>query len=153
MTRGFLNTMTYISRKKKGTLESIIASSNNRKKSDLMASDMHSIYRAQIMALWENVEGSQRFIPQAQNRHIVRECVNFYDINPKTLQPRQAVHLFLLNDCLLLARRRGNKLVADHCWSIQDLSIVDIKDSSGIFQQFNPKKKKKIPNLKLIYFY
>jgi hypothetical protein len=96
-----------------------------------MASDMHSIYRAQIMALWENVEGSQRFIPQAQNRHIVRECVDFYDINPKTLQPRQAVHLFLLNDCLLLARRRGNKLVADYCWNIQDLTIVDIKDSSG----------------------
>ncbi|KAG2189612.1 hypothetical protein INT46_003359, partial [Mucor plumbeus] len=115
-----------------GSVESIFASSNGRKKSDLLASDQTSIYRAQIMALWDNVEGSQRFIPHAQNKHIVRECVNFYDINPKTLQPRQAVHLFLLSDCLLLARRRGNRLVAEHCWSIQDLTIVDVKDSSDL---------------------
>ncbi|CAO3639382.1 unnamed protein product [Mucor fragilis] len=116
-----------------GSVESIFASSANaRKKSDLMANDQTSIYRAQIMALWDNVEGSQRFIPHAQNKHIVRECVNFYEINPKTLQPRQAVHLFLLSDCLLLARRRGNRLVADHCWNIQDLTIVDVKDSSDL---------------------
>lgn len=91
-----------------------------------------NIYRSQIMALWDNVEGSHRFIPRADNKHIVRECVNFYDINPKTLQRRHAVHLFLLNDCLLLARRRANKLVADFCWSIQNLTIVDIKDSQDL---------------------
>ncbi|CAO3656357.1 unnamed protein product [Mucor hiemalis] len=91
-----------------------------------------NIYRSQIMALWDNVEGSHRFIPRADNKHIVRECVNFYDINPKTLQKRHAVHLFLLNDCLLLARRRANKLVADFCWSIQNLTIVDIKDSQDL---------------------
>lgn len=91
-----------------------------------------NIYKSQIMALWDNVEGSHRFIPRADNKHIVRECVNFYDINPKTLQRRHAVHLFLLNDCLLLARRRANKLVADFCWSIQNLTIVDIKDSQDL---------------------
>lgn len=120
----------------KSNTESIFSgsttSSRQRKKSDMMTSDVNAIYRAQIMALWENVEGSHRFIPQAENRHIVRECVNFYDINPKTLQPRQAVHLFLLNDCLLLARRRANKLVADYCWNIQDLTIVDVKDSADL---------------------
>ncbi|RCH88784.1 exocyst complex component exo84 [Rhizopus stolonifer] len=110
--------------------ESIFAS--QRKKSEMMASDINSIHHAQIMALWENVEGSQRFIPQAQNRHIVRECVGFYEVNTRTLQQRQAVHLFLLNDCLLLARKRGHKLVADKCWGIQDLTISDIKDSSDL---------------------
>jgi hypothetical protein len=114
-----------------GPGESIFGSSTSRKKSDLLASDMKSIYRAQMMALWENVEGSQRFIPQAQNRHIVRECTNFFEMNPKTLQPRQVVHLFLLNDCLLVARRKTNRLIADHCWNIQDLTIVDVKDSQG----------------------
>ncbi|KAI8647760.1 Cullin repeat-like-containing domain protein [Parasitella parasitica] len=116
-----------------GSVESIFASTaHGRKKSDLMTSDQTSIYRAQIMALWDNVEGSQRFIPHAQNKHIVRECVNFYNINPKTLQPGHPVHLFLLSDCLLLARRRGNRLVADQCWNIQDLTIVDVKDSSDL---------------------
>ncbi|KAI7873073.1 Cullin repeat-like-containing domain protein [Mucor mucedo] len=112
------------------TIESIF-NSHPTKKADIMT-NTDNLYRVQIMALWDNVEGSHRFIPQAENKHIVRECVNFYDINPKTLQPRQAVHLFLLNDCLLLARRRTNKLVAEHCWNIQDLTIVDIKDSADL---------------------
>ncbi|KAI8352539.1 Cullin repeat-like-containing domain protein [Blakeslea trispora] len=110
--------------------ESIFAS--QRKRSELMPSDLKSIHHAQITALWESIEGAQRFIPQAQNRRIVRECVNFFEVNTRTLQQRQAVHLFLLNDCLLLARKRGHKLVADKCWSLDDLSITDIKDSSDL---------------------
>lgn len=108
-----------------------------RKRSELMNTDLHSIYRAQIAALWENVEGSQKFVPFVHGRHIVRECVNFMDINPKTLQPRQIVHLFVLNDCLLVASRKKRsaasryKLVADYCWSLQEISIVDVKDSPG----------------------
>lgn len=111
-------------------MKSIFSSSQTDNNNKLMMSE--NIYRSQIMALWDNVEGSHRFIPRADNKHIVRECVNFYDINPKTLQRRHAVHLFLLNDCLLLARRRANKLVADFCWNIQNLTIVDIKDSQDL---------------------
>ncbi|KAI9472182.1 MAG: Cullin repeat-like-containing domain protein [Benjaminiella poitrasii] len=131
-----LTTNTSDTSKGSGPSGSIFASSfdknNGRSKNDLMATDINSMYRSQIMALWDNVEGSQRFIPHAKDRHIVRECVNFHDINPKTLQPRQTVHLFLLNDCLLLARKRGNRLVAEYCWNIQDLTIVDVKDSSDL---------------------
>lgn len=97
-----------------------------------MLGDTHAINRAQILSLWESVEGAQRFIPQAQHKHIVRECVDMYEINPKTLQSRQTVHLFLLNDCLLVARKRSNhRLVAEYCWSIQDLTLMDMKDTEG----------------------
>lgn len=104
----------------------------DRKRSDLLGTDMMAIYRAQIMSLWENVEGAQRFIPQAQHKQIIRECVDFYEMNPKTMQARQAVHLFLMNDCLLVARRRSNgRLVAEYCWSVEDLTIMDMKDTEG----------------------
>ncbi len=104
----------------------------DRKRSDLLGTDMMAIYRAQIMSLWENVEGAQRFIPQAQHKQIIRECVDFYEMNPKTMQARQAVHLFLMNDCLLVARRRSNgQLVAEYCWSVEDLTIMDMKDTEG----------------------
>ncbi|KAI8142748.1 Cullin repeat-like-containing domain protein [Fennellomyces sp. T-0311] len=109
-----------------------------RKHNDIMTTDLQSIYRAQISALWDNVEGSQRFVPYIPGRHIVRECVNFIDVNPKTFQPRVTVHIFLLNDCLLIASRKKRsatsryKLVADYCWSLEDASITDIKDSQGI---------------------
>ncbi|KAI9476614.1 Cullin repeat-like-containing domain protein [Zychaea mexicana] len=109
-----------------------------RKHTDIMTTDLQSIYRAQISALWDNVEGSQRFVPYTPGRHIVRECVNFLDINPNTLQPRAAVHIFLLNDCLLIASRKKRsatsryKLVADYCWSLEDASVTDINDSQGL---------------------
>ncbi|RCH85044.1 exocyst complex component exo84, partial [Rhizopus azygosporus] len=108
----------------------------DRKRSDLLG-DTHAIHRAQILSLWESVEGAQRFIPQAQHKHIVRECVDMYEINPKTLQSRQTVHLFLLNDCLLVARKRSNhRLVAEYCWSIQDLTIMDMKDTEELKRAF-----------------
>ncbi|GAA5808941.1 hypothetical protein MFLAVUS_002341 [Mucor flavus] len=109
-------------------VESIFSGSQRTNK-DISSDGM---YRAQIMALWDNVEGSHRFITQAENRHIVRECVNFFDIHPRTLQPKHAVHLFLLNDCLLVARRRSNKLIADYCWNIQDITIVDVRDTQDL---------------------
>ncbi|KAI7850919.1 Cullin repeat-like-containing domain protein [Circinella umbellata] len=108
-----------------------------RKHTDIMNTDLQSIYRAQISALWDNVEGSQRFVTYTPGRHIIRECVNFMDINPKTLQPRVPIHIFLLNDCLLIASRKKRsatsryKLVADFCWSLEDASIIDLKDSQG----------------------
>lgn len=116
--------------------------SQRNKRNDMKGTDLQSIYRAQITALWDNVEGSQRFVPYAPGRHIIRECVNFLELNPKTLQPRQAVHLFLLNDCLLVASRKKRsasakyKLFAECCWSLQDLSITDLKDTPSELQTY-----------------
>lgn len=76
-------------------------------------------------------------MPYVPGRHIVRECANFMNINPKTLQPRQPVHLFLLNDCFLVASRKKRsaaskyRLVADFCWNLSDLSLMDVRDSPG----------------------
>ncbi|KAI9029667.1 Cullin repeat-like-containing domain protein [Phycomyces nitens] len=106
-----------------------------RKRSELMATDMQTIHRAQIVALWENVEGSQKFIPYAQDRQIVRECVNFVEIDPRTGQPRQAVHIFILNNCILVASRKKRsmankyKLVAEYFWVLENTTVLDIKDS------------------------
>ncbi|KAG0191120.1 exocyst complex component exo84 [Apophysomyces sp. BC1034] len=113
-----------------------------RERSELMTTDMQSIYRAQIMNLWENVEGSQRFVAYAPDRHIIRECINLVELNPQTLQPRQAVHIILMNDCLLVASKRKRsmsrqyKLVADSCWGLQDMAIVDIRDSAEVTNAF-----------------
>ncbi|KAI7864510.1 Cullin repeat-like-containing domain protein [Spinellus fusiger] len=135
--KGYLNELRTI-------WESFLASTNSssedsilppRKRNELMTTDMQSVYRAQITALWENVEGSQRFIPSVQDRHIIRECVNFYELDPQTGTPRQAVHIFLLNNCILVATRKKRsmanryKLVAEYCWNLEDTTMVDVKDS------------------------
>lgn len=48
-----------------------------------------------------------------------------------------AVHVVLLDDSILVAKKRkkrtggGGKLVADRCWPLGDLTIVDVKDTIG----------------------
>ncbi|CAO3638718.1 unnamed protein product [Cunninghamella echinulata] len=110
----------------------------SRKPSELMSSDMQSIYRAQLTALWENVEGSQRLVKYTVGRHIIREFVNFLELDPNTQQPRQHIHIFLLNDCILIAARKKrsmstkHRLVAMYLWKLQNIRISDIKNSEGL---------------------
>ncbi|KAI8070323.1 Cullin repeat-like-containing domain protein [Gongronella butleri] len=105
----------------------------SRKPSDMMASDMQAVYRAQLTALWETVEGSQKYVKYTPSRHVVREFTNFIDIEPKSGQPRQLVHLFLLNDCLLVAARKkrsaANKyrLIAIGFWKLKEIQITEMK--------------------------
>ncbi|KAI9254022.1 Cullin repeat-like-containing domain protein [Sporodiniella umbellata] len=102
---------------------------SSKRKSNF-GNDPYAIQRAQIASLWESVEGSQRFI--GQEKQLVKECVDFFEMNPRTMQPRQAVHLFLMNDCVLVARRKSNhQLVAEYCWTIDNVTLMDLKDSEG----------------------
>jgi len=53
------------------------------------------------------------------------------------------VHIFLLNDCLLVASKKKRqaskdtskaKLVADRCFSLEDITLIDMKDTEGFVQ-------------------
>ncbi|ORX62655.1 hypothetical protein DM01DRAFT_1330781 [Hesseltinella vesiculosa] len=105
----------------------------SRKPSEMMSSDMQDVYRAQLTALWDTVEGSQKYVKYTPSRHVVREFTNFIEVDPKTSQPRQLVHLFLFNDCLLAAARKkrtmANKyrLIAINFWKIKEIQIGEIK--------------------------
>ncbi|CAG8451935.1 8795_t:CDS:10 [Ambispora leptoticha] len=101
------------------------------------AADLQSIWKAQIEALWEGVEGAQRLVPLEPGRHIIRESSSFVEINPATNKPKQGVQMFLLNDCLLVAvkKKRGAmslkvKLIAERCWGLNEITLIDMKDTS-----------------------
>jgi hypothetical protein len=71
-------------------------------------------------------------------RHLVHETHNFVELNAATYKAKQSVSLFLLNDLLLIAGRRRTKgveergrMVAERCWVLADLVVVDVKDSGG----------------------
>ena len=76
--------------------------------------DLEQIYKAQLTSLWENIEGSQKFVPLVPGRHLVAETSQFVEINAATYKPKQAVALFLLDDLLLIAVQRkrhyGNRI-------------------------------------------
>jgi hypothetical protein len=102
-----------------------------------------TLYRTQLSALWEGVEGSQKYLPLIPGRHLVAEAASFVELNSATYKARQAVHLFLLNDALLVSvKKRGgpieggaakSRLVAERCFNLSEIVVVDLKDGGGSF--------------------
>jgi hypothetical protein len=109
--------------------------------------DRSALWNSQMQALYKNVEGSQKFLPNAAGRHVVQNAGPWIELDNATYKSRRAVQIFLLNDHLLIASRkkrkveashdtRGpmSKLVADRCWSLLDIEVVDMAstgESSG----------------------
>ncbi|KAL1922232.1 uncharacterized protein VTP21DRAFT_9771 [Calcarisporiella thermophila] len=104
--------------------------------------DMRSVWKAQMAALWQGVEGSQKLLPYNPERHVIRESSAFLELHSNTFKVKQAVHLILLSDSLLVATRKRryksakHKLVADQCWGLEDIALVDVKDSSEVVNAF-----------------
>lgn len=106
------------------------------------------MYKTQLTHLWSTVEGSQKYLPLVPGRHLVFETHDFVELNAATYKAKQSVSMFLLNDLLLIAGRRRMKnspalgsgedkerergrMVAERCWVLADLVVVDVKDSGG----------------------
>lgn len=100
--------------------------------------DLEHIYKAQLTSLWENIEGSQKFVPFVPGRHLVAETSQFVEVNAATYKPKQAVALFLLDDLLLVAVQRkrhyGSRihLVAERCFNLSEIVVVDLKDTKDV---------------------
>ncbi|KIR53424.1 exocyst complex component EXO84 [Cryptococcus gattii Ru294] len=111
--------------------------------------DLQNLYRNQLTQLWSIVEGSQKYLPVVPGRHLVFELHNVVELNPATYKPKQNVSIFLLNDVLLIAGKRRNKgssspgvgsekdrdrgrMVAERCWNLIELGIVDVRDGGEL---------------------
>ena len=109
--------------------------------------NLESMWNVQLQALWKSVEGSQKFLPAVPGRHIVLETGHWVELDSATWKPRRPVHIVLLNDHLLVAvkkrkrvdqsnpNHRGpvpTKLVAEECWPLQDIDMIDLAAHVGI---------------------
>lgn len=78
------------------------------------------------------------------------ESSAFTELNSATYKPRGLVHLFLLNDSMLVAiqrrRQMGSKvkLVADKCFTLNEIVVVDLKDGGELQNAIKIKKAKEI---------
>ncbi|WFD29678.1 exocyst complex component exo84 [Malassezia sp. CBS 17886] len=113
--------------------------------------DLEQIYKAQISALWENIEGSQKFVPYVPGRHLIAETSQFLEMNAATYKPKQAVALFLLDDLLLIAVQRKRHygssrvhLVAERCFSLSEIVVVDLKDGRDLRHAIKIKHGKEV---------
>lgn len=106
--------------------------------------DRTAMWNSQLQALWKTVEGSQKFLPALPGRHVVQNAGLWIELDNATWKSRRAMQIILLNDHLLVASRKkrrieGNnadqrnapsKLVADRCWPLLDIEMVDLAGTS-----------------------
>ena len=120
------------------------ASAPNRRTQRNSLADLATLYKSQLAALWEGVEGSQKLLPFVPGRHLIAESASFIELNSATYKPRHQVHLFLLNDAMLVSvkKKRGNqmggkvRLVAERCFNLSEIMVLDLKDSGGASRLF-----------------
>ncbi|KAL2044379.1 hypothetical protein N7G274_003084 [Stereocaulon virgatum] len=113
--------------------------------------NLEAMWNTQLHALWKNVEGSQKFLPAIPGRHVVLEQSAWLELDAATWKARRHAHIFLLNDHLMVATRKKKRIdpnavngdaaqksasrtVADKCWPLQDIDIVDLESAgpSGV---------------------
>lgn len=89
------------------------------------------------------MEGSQKFLPNSAGRHVVQNAGYWIELDNATYKSRRSMQIFLLNDHLLIASRKKRKtdnpnaeargpmtkLVADRCWPLLDIEVVDMASS------------------------
>jgi hypothetical protein len=93
-----------------------------------------------MQTLHSQVEGSSKFVPTTPGRHIVAEVDNIAELNAATYKPVNIIRFIILDDAVLVARKRrrrnaneSDKLVAERCWSLNEMLVLDTKDSTGAF--------------------
>lgn len=112
--------------------------------------DRTALWNAQMQALYKNVEGSQKFLPNSMGRHIVQNAGAWIELDNATYKSRRSTQLILLNDHLLIASRKKRKtdnpndtrapvtkLVADRCWPLLDIEVVDMAATTESFSGRN----------------
>lgn len=88
-----------------------------------------------MQTLHSQVEGSSKFVPTTPGRHIVYEMDGISVLNPATYRVEHAVKFVLLDDAVLVAKKRQRrtgeraKLVAERCWPLNDILVLDTKDT------------------------
>ena len=93
-----------------------------------------------MQSLHAQIEGSAKFVPTTPGRHVIAEMDGISALNAATYKPMTAVRFVLLDDAVLVARRRrrrnaseSDKLVAERCWSLNEMLVLDTKDTASAY--------------------
>jgi hypothetical protein len=99
-----------------------------------------------MQTLHSQIEGSAKFAPTAAGRHVVTEMDGTFSLNAATYKVNHAVRFVVLDDAVLVAKRRRNrstsgkdasgKLVAERCWPLSEMLVLDTKDSASEYYYY-----------------
>ncbi|KAG6810644.1 hypothetical protein H0H92_011023 [Tricholoma furcatifolium] len=117
--------------------------------------DLRIMYFNQMQELHAQIEGAAKFAPTVPGRHVVSEVEGVYSLNAATYKVIGRVRFVILDDLVLVARRRRRKatggdasgggggggvnegkLVAERCWPLNEMLVLDTKDSARMTNVF-----------------
>ncbi|KAL1739371.1 Cullin repeat-like-containing domain protein [Schizophyllum fasciatum] len=112
--------------------------------------DLRIMYFNQMQTLHAQIEGSAKFAPTTPGRHVVNEMDGVAALNAATYKVVGKVKFVILDDLVLVARRRRRtaaaetrggsisegKLVAERCWPLNEMLVLDTKDSPTMTNVF-----------------
>ncbi|OSD01155.1 hypothetical protein PYCCODRAFT_1392308 [Trametes coccinea BRFM310] len=105
--------------------------------------DLRVLYANQMQNLHMQIEGSSKFVPTTPGRHVITEVDNVVALNPATYKVDHSVRFVLLDDAVLVARKRkrrnnaeNDKLVAERCWPLNEMLVLDTKDTPNMTNVF-----------------
>ncbi|KAF7974912.1 hypothetical protein HWV62_11077 [Athelia sp. TMB] len=114
--------------------------------------DLRVLYANQMQALHAQVEGSAKFAPTTAGRHVIIEMDGIVALNAATYKTSHSVRFVVLDDAVLVAKRRrnrdaggggrnatdktGGRLVAERCWPLSEMLVLDTKDSANMTNVF-----------------
>lgn len=127
-----------------GDLDSSFPSTLSKRDKRSSVADRTALWNSQLQALYKTVEGSQKFLPAVPGRHVVQNAGHWVELDSATHKPKRSMQIILLNDHLLIAARKKKKiegsssdqrqaptkLVADRCWPLLDIEVVDLAGTS-----------------------
>ncbi|KAG6841742.1 hypothetical protein C0991_007628 [Blastosporella zonata] len=116
--------------------------------------DLRIMYFNQMQELHTHIEGASKFAPTTPGRHVVAEVEGVVSLNAATYKVVGRVRFVILDDLVLVARRRRRKttggdasgsgsgtvnegkLVAERCWPLSEMLVLDTKDSPRMTNVF-----------------
>ncbi|CAE6507232.1 unnamed protein product [Rhizoctonia solani] len=122
------------------TGESANVTDTRRRTARSSIADLRTLYISQLQTLHSTIEGSATLVPTIPGRHIIAEASDLQQLNAATYRPEHGAHIVLLDDSLLVARRRRGRLVADRAWQLGEISLVDVRDTSELQNVFKIKR-------------
>lgn len=93
---------------------------------------LQKMWATELQLLYKHVDGAQKLVQAIPGRHILGESGRWHEINVGTWKPTKPIHLFLLNDAVLVATRKATqdgstkRLQAVYCWPIHAVEMDHI---------------------------
>ncbi|CAN3366166.1 exocyst complex component Exo84p [Diutina catenulata] len=93
---------------------------------------LQKMWATELQSLFKHVEGAAKYIEAIPGRHVLAESGRWHEVNVGTWKPVKPVHMFVLNDMVLMATKKQSskdskqKLQATHCWPLAQVHFSQI---------------------------